>query len=245
MYKYRYNLTDLYLETAPISPEFGKLFTGTQVKLLTGWGATEVIFPPTYEPDHEDWEYVCFHEEASGFEFRHFDTDRYQLIVKRDDSLTKPPQSTFKSFPTWTEHYVKDLFTPHPVKKHHWKFVGRIDNNIILSVGQNINPQTLELAIAKHPLVKSATMLGTGRPRPCLILELYSHDDTEAQIDATWPVIEEASKGRAGYDVLERSSIIVAKQDKPIPLNIKGDIKRPVLYTLYKDEMDAYYSVAK
>lgn len=218
------------------------MFAGQQVKLLSGWGATEVMFPPTFETDHEDWEYLCFHEEASGFKFQHFDTDRYELIVVRDDSLTKPPQSTFKSFPTWTEHHVKDLFTPHPTKKHHWKFVGRCDNNIILSVGQNINPEAFEVAIAKHPLVKSATMLGNGRPRPCLILELYSYENTEAQIDAIWPIIEEAFKGRAGYDVVQRSNIIVAKQDKPIPLNIKGGIKRPVLYTLYKEEMDACYT---
>lgn len=200
-----------------------------------------VSMPPMQ--DKKDWEYIDICTEETGIQARHFHDDLYELVVVRDDTLPVP-QPTFQSFPDKQEHHVGDLFTRHASKENLWKFAGRVDDNIVLTVGQNINPKEFEQEMAKHRLVQSVTMLGNGRPSPCLIIQLRDNDaDAGAQVDELWPVMQKALVGRAGYDHVARSRIIVASPSKPLPINPKGNVKRNAVYSLYKDEIEQCYQI--
>lgn len=235
---------------APLSPQFGQLLAD-KVRIASVWGATELPCMPCYSTDAADWEYFCFDSVSSGIEWRHFAEDKYELVFIRDDTLKTPPQLIFKVFPTEQREYtLKDVFTPHPTKPNHWKFAGRVDDTIILSNAVNINPAHFETAVNKNPFVRSATILGNGRPKPCLILELHNDYDAtngdlemkvNMQMDQIWPTIEAAMAGGERFARIERDMVIVATKNKPLPRNIKGGIKRNVLDSLYGEEMDSLY----
>ncbi|KAM4067304.1 AMP-binding enzyme [Hirsutella rhossiliensis] len=184
----------------PLAPHVAEQLVG-HVCLTTIWGATEMPWTPCYRVDDADCEYMCIDDKTLGIEWRHFSGNNHELVVVRDDTLPRQ-QLIFQVFPDEKEHSMKDLFIRHQTKPHHWKFAGRADDNIILTNGQNINPTGFEEAVSKHELVKSVVVLGTGRPSPCMVLELHDETDSELQVDQIWPTVQAALRGRQTYDLV-------------------------------------------
>lgn len=226
--------------TAAISTKLAQELIG-HVQLAPSYVATEIPFFQLHAADPDAWEYVCIDSKAHGIEWRHFADEKYQLVFVRDDSLSLPPQCIFQVLPDKQEHGMGDLFSPHPTKPHHWRFAGRVDDIIILSLAQNINPIPFEQQVGKHERVKAVAMLGNGRLTPCLVLELYDTVNAEAQLDEIWSAMEKAWEGASNYSRVDRSRIIIASPGKPIPKSVKGGIKRKNLETLYEKEIDAVY----
>ncbi len=211
------------------------------VHLAPSYAATEVPFLQLHAVDSDAWEYICLDSKAHGIDWRHFIDDKYELIYVRDDSLSHPPQTIFHVFPHKQEHSMGDLFSPHPSKPHHWRFAGRVDDVIILSTAANINPIGFENQVSKHDMVKAVAVLGTGRPSPCMVLELHDATNAEAQLDEIWTAMEKAWDGASAYSRTDRSRVIIAAPEKPIPKNFKGGVKRKELQSLYEKEIEAVY----
>lgn len=166
--------------------------------------------------------------------------DKFELVFIRDDTLKLPPQVIFQIFPGKQEPSMGDLFSPHPTKLHHWRFACRVDDIIILSIAQNINPIPFE-RVRTHKLVKAVAVLGSGRPSPCLLLELYDRTNTSAKLDEIWPSMEKAWEGTLSYNRVDRSRAIIANPRKTLLKNAKGEIKRKDLEALYKEEIQELY----
>lgn len=239
---------------APLGPELGDVLS-KRTRLFPAWGSTEIAWIPSYTVDPEDWQYIKVDSAALGIEWRRPNSSKGQgeeededavvverereMVFVRDDSLQTPPQLVFHTFPDLQEYTTGDLFTPHPTKPHLWRFERRVDETIILSLSQNINPLLMEKEIASHPRVASATLLGDNRIRPCLLLELRSSDDdgVKAVEEEIWPFIQDVLSTKSQYEQFGRDDIILVDPKRPLPRGMKGTVVRSQAQALYANEI--------
>ncbi|KAK5257551.1 hypothetical protein LTR16_000330, partial [Cryomyces antarcticus] len=148
-----------------------------KTRLINTWGSTEVMSSVTHVVEAEDWEYVHVNPTYGGIEFRLADAEQglYKAVVVRNPDVElarlQPP---FWVYPQLTEWPMHDLFSKHHSKPNHWRHEGRSDDMIVLEFGHNFHPTYYETQIlSKNPLIRAALIVGSGRPRLAVILELH------------------------------------------------------------------------
>ncbi|KAJ3489739.1 hypothetical protein NLG97_g5935 [Lecanicillium saksenae] len=227
----------IYYVGAALDAELGAKLS-KQTHVCSAWGSTEIAFLPSYRLGPEDWQYVKLDCASLGIEWRsHGNDGESELVLVRNDKLQQPPQYVFSTFPELEEYPSGDLFKPHPTKQHQWRFSRRIDETIILSTAQNINPLLLERQITEHPLVRSATLLGNNRLRLCLVLELNNGCKASVVDEEIWPFIQQHLLDKSQYEQFGRDDVIMVDPKRPLPRGMKGNVVRSLLYDLYRDEI--------
>ncbi|KAM0716820.1 hypothetical protein Q7P37_007623 [Cladosporium fusiforme] len=143
-------------------------------KPLQVLGSTETH--QLFELDKDDMNEWCYHNyhPSLGIEFRPYYDGLHELVFVRDSEKL---QAVFCIFSGLDEYSMNDLYEPHPSKPNLWRYVGRTDDIIVLSNGEKFNPVHAEQLIVSHPHVSAAMIVGTGRERPALLIELKSNDD--------------------------------------------------------------------
>lgn len=199
--------------------------------------------------DHEDWAYVCINPLLNGIEMRPV-ADLFELVYVRKQECAEF-QGVFKIFPHLLEYSMRDLYSKHPTKPHHWKHEGRKDDIIVFRCGAKFNPMLHERLIAQHPKVHACLVVGTGRDKPAAIIELYPQyytEDTLAQsalMKEIWPQVRKANEVADTTGELEQRYIIFAKKGKPFEMGLKGTVQRYATTPLYAQEIeDLYTSIA-
>lgn len=243
---------------APLSPNIAALLS-PRVNLATLWGTSETGYLISQETDPEDFAYFCFDARRDGIRWEEIASKVYEMRYIRlmpnvpGYANLLHPQYVFLGFSNDQEYSAGDIFSKHPTKPDHWKHEGRVDDNIVLSIGQNVNPRAFEERVEKHPSVKSATVIGNGRAKVCMLLELEDSrvNNREGSFgfglgnefeNDIWPTIQRASQGMRTYEQVERSMIIMVTPDKLLPRNHKGAVKRGAASQLYQDEIELCYA---
>lgn len=174
----------------------------------------------------------------------------FELVFVKDERLSEY-QGVFKAYPHLREYSMQDLYSPHPSKAHHWKHEGRKDDIIVFQNGWKFSPIVHERLIAAHPLVQHAIVVGTGRDRPAVIIELLPEFQTEdrsqlsALLEDIWPYIAQANNVVETYSQLERRYVIFTKKGKRLPVD-RAEVQRKAVIELYRHEVDDLYtSVAR
>lgn len=152
------------------------------------------------------------------------------------------PQYVFFTMPHLSEFRTGDVFSKHPYKPGHWKFVGRSDDHIILDSGINVNPHAFEARVEAHQRVKSAKMVGNSRPCVCLLLELHSELPGPELDDEIGALIQQASHGMRSFEKVPLSMIVIVSPKNPLPRSFKGAVKRKEAAELYSEEINACYA---
>ncbi|KAF2210351.1 hypothetical protein CERZMDRAFT_99415 [Cercospora zeae-maydis SCOH1-5] len=111
-------------------------------KLNSSMGATEYGGIPQLPKEDGDWQYFKFDTESAGLEFRETEQAGLYEMVFLD------------------EYHSKDLFTKHPTKSGLWKYEARLDDMIVLSNGEKLNPVQMEGLITTCPAVKGCLVVG-------------------------------------------------------------------------------------
>lgn len=166
----------------------------------------------------------------------------YEAMVVRNTS-PEQEQPVFKLFPHVQEWSTKDTFHPDPERPGFWVYAGRIDDVLILSYGQTVNPIGFEQKLSAHPSVAAAVMCGSGKPRPSLIVQMrYPQTSGDrSSLDVIWPAIEECNTMFPPQTGIERSHVLIAAEGKPLPKSAKGTVRRVAAAELYRDEVDGLY----
>ncbi|KAI1350633.1 hypothetical protein F5Y01DRAFT_315690 [Xylaria sp. FL0043] len=211
---------------APLSSEAGRILS-SRTHVCNQIGSTECVVCTTHLTDRSDWDYFCFGAEQSGYDFRSTSLPgMFEMIVTRDDSK-RTFQAIFQHNEL-SEFSTKDLYSKHPSKPHHWKSQGRVDDVIVLSHGEKLNPVPNQSLISTHPLLKSVMYVGNGKPQLAAILELADGTstrlDAEQVAEAIWPLIEHANALSPSHGQLHKSHIIIAGSPKQIPQNHQGSV---------------------
>lgn len=228
---------------APLSSEAGRILS-SRTHVCNQIGSTECVVFTTHMTDRSDWDYFCFGEEQSGYDFRSTTLPgMFEMIVTRDDS-----RATFQAIfqrNELSEFSTKDLYSKHPSKPHHWKHQGRVDDVIVLSRGEKLNPVPNESLISTHPLLKSVMYVGNGKPQLAAILELADGTSTrldkEQVVEAIWPLIERANALSPSHGQLHKSHIIVGGSPKKFLRTTKGSLKRLQTTQLFESEIRDIY----
>lgn len=236
-------LKHVFYGGAPLLPEAG-LVISSKTHLCNQIGSTECVVFTTHLTDQTDWDYLCFGADWSGYEFHQSCLPGvFEMVLIRDGSKQNF-QAVFRK-----SHLARfstgDLYSKHPSKPHHWKYRGRLDDIIILSNGEKINPISNEDLIGSHPLLSSAMYIGNGRPQLAAILELVDHQletlDDNRIIEAVWPLIEQANALSPSHGRLYRSHIIIADVSKKFLRTAKGTLKRLQTAQLFEPEIRDLY----
>ncbi|KAJ7089700.1 L-aminoadipate-semialdehyde dehydrogenase [Mycena belliarum] len=140
---------------------------------------------------------------------------------------------------------TKDLFLCHPEHDNWYKYIGRLDDTLVQTLGEKTNPVPMELCIrGNSPYVAEAIVFGAGRPQTgCLILPSdLAKDLSHAEImEKVWPVVEQANAQAPTHSRLLPDMIEILPHGTEVPVATKMSILRPACYAKFKDVIDGIY----
>ena len=213
-------------------------------RLVNAIGSTEMYFiSGLVVDDPADWEYFEWDDSAGVDMEETSDPNLAEMVLKRDPSKTL--QFVFYNFPDLNEWRTKDLFERHPTKPDLWKYVGRLDDVLVLSNGEKINPINFEKALEGHPKIKGALMVGSRRFQAAVLVE-PRHDQQDSFDEADyireiWPWVEKANAEYPTHARVWQSMVVLATPGKPFVRAAKGSIMRNATNKLYEPELDRLY----
>ncbi|KAG9118738.1 hypothetical protein FRC07_006609, partial [Ceratobasidium sp. 392] len=234
----------------PLTPWIGDSLVKQGIRVRAAYGSTELGAPVVFELVQrapEDWVYVEFP-----------DYTRLVLIPQNDED------GTFELIMMCTPRHVpfvinyhakgesgyatKDLVLPHPTKHGLVKFVGRVDDQIVLANGEKTNPVPMEAEIIKCPIVRAAVVFGRERNQTGVLIEVedskldsVSGANSDNAVEQVWPFIEKANRDASTHSRIARESIIFSSLKRPLPRTPKGNVARAASLELYQDEISAMY----
>ncbi len=205
--------------------------------------------PVLLETDPEDWAYIAFAPELNGFDWRPAGENQFELVIVQRLQVVHL-QPTFAIFPDLREWPTRDIWTPHPEKSNHWRYIGRLDDMICYADGLKYHPAVEETDLCANPLIKSAIMVGDRKEQSALLLELRevanprTDEDRERLMNNIWPTIVEANALAPSVAQITKSHIIFATAEKPFVRAGKDTVVRRLTIDLYREEIDQLYAQA-
>ncbi|KAI1329023.1 acetyl-CoA synthetase-like protein [Xylariaceae sp. FL0255] len=201
-----------------------------RIFLVNAIAATEYCLFTNYVAKSPDlWRWFLIDSEIVGIDWRLVDgyNDVYRLVFVRKHT---PPafQSWFYALPDAQEFETKDLFRKHPTLRY------------------KLNPVKTEELIERHPAVKGALVVGSGRFPTALLIEparsLAGEEQKNELIETLWPTIVVANEKCESHGRIEKMLFFFTVPDRPLPRGGKGTIQRANAVHLYKHEIDPLYT---
>ncbi|KAJ1302971.1 hypothetical protein OPQ81_003262 [Rhizoctonia solani] len=234
----------------PLAEAIGNKLVNQGVHIHSCYGATEFggVNEVSDLDDLSDWDYVKFSSHVDARFVPQNDEDHsYELVfVVSDDHKPFEINSEIDGKPAYR---TKDLVVRHPFKQDLWKFVGRLDDQIILLNGEKTNPGPMEGEIVKCSIVHYAVMFGRERNQTGVLIELeesanslYQTKEGRAKaIDEIWPFIERANHTSPTHSRLEKHTVILVDPARPLPRTPKGTVPRAAALKLYAQDIEEMY----
>ncbi|KAJ7624518.1 Alpha/Beta hydrolase protein [Roridomyces roridus] len=231
----------------PLPKRIGDGYVDAGLRLLTVYGTTETSFIAAlcpYEEDAKDWAWFRVADQVNArWDPQGDGTFECQILATETHLPSVLNLSDVQGYAT------SDLCVNHPTKKHLWRIVGRLDDNLIHTSGEKTVPAPMENLIMSSPLIKAAVVFGHERLQTGVLLEMVPGSEIDVQNEARvaelrneiWPVIEEANAIAPGFSRLFKEMILFASADKPLPRAGKGTVLRKAALSLYAPEIDALY----
>lgn len=252
------NLDFIAYTGGPFSPAAGAILS-TNTTLRPFYGFTEAFQVPQLAPldPRSDYAYMEWHP-SFKVEMQPVDIGEeagavYELVLFNDDT-TQKMSALNHNFPnTQGEWRTKDLFLRHPSpgKEALWKYYGRRDDIVVLSTGAKFNPVPMELRLAGHPKVAGALVVGKGRPKAGLLVEMKvsleglkdPYENQEEKLpDQIWDAVQAANAECVREEaMIEKALVVLADAAKPFVRAGKGTVVRRMTERAYEDEMERMY----
>ncbi|KAH8689580.1 hypothetical protein BGW36DRAFT_352001 [Talaromyces proteolyticus] len=240
------NLSFVTTGGGALEPEAGDRLVEAGVELQAVISSTEYGFYPLYwQPRKDLWRFFILNNDLFGCDYRKTGDGVYEQVIVRNSQPSKL-QGIFYTFPESKEFETKDLYQAHPTLKNHWLHLGRIDDVIVFSNGEKLNPVSLETIVGSHPEIHRAVVIGQGRFQAGMILEpiQYPKDENERRelLGRVWPVIQSANKETVAHGRIARHMVIIADPSMPFPYSSKGSLQRGAMLKLYSDKIESLYN---
>ncbi|KAJ7446333.1 acetyl-CoA synthetase-like protein [Mycena latifolia] len=246
------NVDALIFSGASLDKDLGDVLTESGVVLRSVWGSTEIgpatMIMPRHTPHPREWEWfklskhVRFHMEQRD----HLKNVFQPILIPSDINFPPFFNTTYMDKPAFS---TGDLLEQHPSDPSRWRVYGRVDEQIVLSTGDNVNPLAMEAIITQDKKISAAVMFGKSRPHtgvivvpaPPLSFDTKDQDQLAKFRDLVWPVIEQANMEIPVYGRIEKHMIVVATASKPIQYTFKGTARRAEVLRLYAPEISSAY----
>ncbi|KAL9080224.1 MAG: hypothetical protein Q9157_000946 [Trypethelium eluteriae] len=224
----------------PLSKATGDILID-DVSLNSSLGATEFFALPLIRKDPQFWHYFKFNAEWAGLEFREVDGGLHELVIVRRPHLDLM-QAIFVTFPDLQEYHTKDLFSKHPTEPDLWKYESRLDDVIVFSNGEKLNPVTMEGIITSSPDVTGCLIVGQGKFQAALLVEAKRSPIFQVEVKSLkaliWPYVERANETCVKHGRIVSDLIFFTSPEKPLPRAGKGTIQRQRGNAIYKEEIE-------
>ncbi|CAM1502330.1 Fc.00g043140.m01.CDS01 [Cosmosporella sp. VM-42] len=215
----------------------------SKTTLLNVLGTTECGVLPIQLCGRQNWAYMSV-SPVLGHYYRQVSEDLYEQVIVRNPKLS-PYQGVFETFPQLNEWPMKDLYSKHPTEDNMWLYRGRVDDIIVFSTGEKLNPIDMEGVIAANPAISAALVTGFGRFQSSLLVEpttmLTNDKEKKEFLDVIWSSVQAANRGSPSYGQIHRNMIIYTSAEKPMLRAGKGTVQRKLTVDLYADELDSLY----
>lgn len=139
-------------------------------KVLPLLGSTETFNLPELLPRSEDELVYHYYHPLLGMKFDPVSEGLCELVFVRESEKERH-QGAFCTFPDLQEYRMKDLYEEHPTKPGLWKYQGRMDDVVVLSNGEKVNPRSAEQILSQLEGVQSALIVGSDHEQPLLLVE--------------------------------------------------------------------------
>lgn len=234
----------------PLSPQAAAILT-RHFRVVGMYGTTETgVFAKMHLSgawDAGSWNSFMFHPDE-GMDFRPVvgQGDSHEAVVVRNLDPEKE-QTIFKLYPDLKEYSTRDLFKPDAERPGFWLYQGRLDDILILSTGETVNPVGYEHMVSSHELISLATMIGTNLPRPALLVEMVHPDEAAdpAEEDHVWRLVEEANSAFPPQASIIRSHMIILRGQDRLPRSPKGSVQRKKVLEMFCKSIEKVYGVQK
>ncbi|KAI5926545.1 hypothetical protein F4810DRAFT_725180 [Camillea tinctor] len=164
----------------------------------------------------------------------------YELVYPRTELINRAYGFFHTNPQLETEFRTSDLFSPVEGKQGSWIYKGRRDNWIAMSNGLKMDPTEMENEISAHPDVTGALVAGSHRFRLCVLIEMKA-GSTASQLDAIWPIIEDANKKAPKFGRVPKELVLFAPDNKPFLRAGKGTIQRRLTVQAFEEEINKRY----
>ncbi|KAL8922141.1 MAG: hypothetical protein Q9208_005336 [Pyrenodesmia sp. 3 TL-2023] len=141
--------------------------------------------------------------------------------------------------------HTNDLFVPDELSgEGSWILRGRRDDMLVLAGGGvNVAAVEVEDMVLREAegLVRAAMLVGHGRLRAGLLVELLEVAEKEGAEERVWSVVEKVNRGLRDKARIAGEMVVVLDDERRLPVGMKGHVKRKVALKLYRKEIDQLY----
>jgi long-chain acyl-CoA synthetase len=230
------NLKALICGSAPLSAETQLYFMMLGIRVLQVYGLTETTAICTMD-DPNRVEVGRVGPAIPGMEMK---------LGEHDEILVRGPNvfSSYWKRPEQSAEALRDgwFHTGDQGEVNaagNWRIAGRIKNLIVLGSGHKISPEPIESAISKHlPEAQQVVVVGNGRGYlAAIVTGNVTAEKVQSALDVVNPELPHYKQVRAFYVRGESFSIESGM------LTVNGKLKRDVIASRMKDEIEGMYRV--
>lgn len=226
--------------------DLGNMLVDAGVNLVAHYGATEVgqLMTSQREPGDKEWNwlrpppallpYIRWTRHGDGYELVIADGWKSKVVSNQEDG----------------SYATRDLFVPHPEKDDRFKYVGRLDDWLILVNGEKINPVQFEHTMLSDEHVAEAVVFGAGQVTAGLIIVPVKGYDSLSEdefLRLVQPTIDAANAQAEAHAKIDREHIRVLRSDAAddCPKTDKGTVIRAAFYRKFEALITSVYEDAE
>lgn len=226
--------------------DLGDLLVDAGVNLVSHYGATEVgqLMTSFREPGDREWNwlrpspallpYLRWTRHGDAFEAVIADGWKAKVVSNQPDN----------------SYATRDLFIRHPSRDDRFKYVGRLDDWIILVSGEKLNPVQFEHTVQSDPHVAEAVVFGVGQVSAGLIIvpaKGYDSLSEDEYLELVQPSIDAANVLAEAHAKIDREHIRVLTSDAAddCPKTDKGTVIRAAFYKKFETLIKSIYEDAE
>ncbi len=226
--------------------DLGDLLVDAGVNLVAHYGATEVgqLMTSFREPGDKEWNWLRPPPALLPYLRWVQHGDAYVVVVAdgwKSKVISNQPDGSYAT---------RDLWVRHPEKSDRFKYVGRLDDWIVLVNGEKINPVQFEHTVQSDEHVAEAVVFGAGQVAAGLIIvPAKGHDSLseDEYLKLVQPTIDAANAGAEAYAKIGREHIRVLTSDavNDCPKTDKGTVIRSAFYKKFETLIQSVYEDAE
>lgn len=226
--------------------DLGDMLVEAGVNLVGHYGATEVgqLMTSFREPGDKEWNwlrppaallpYLHWTQQGDAYELVVLDGWKSKVVSNQDDG----------------SYATRDLFIRHPSRTDRFKYVGRLDDWVILVNGEKLNPVQFEHTVHSDPHVAEAVVFGVGQVSAGLIIVPAKGFDSLSEdeyLKLVQPALDAANAQAEAHAKIGREHIRVLKSDAAddCPKTDKGTVIRAAFYKKFQALITSVYEDAE
>ncbi len=232
------NLKALICGSAPLTPETQDYFAMLGIKVLQVYGLTETTGICTTD-DPDNFAPGRVGPAIPGIEMRLAEND--EIVVRGPNLFPGYWNRTQQTAEVLRDGWFHTGDQGEVDSKGRWRIVGRIKNLIVLGSGHKLAPEAIEDEIARHlPEAQQVVIVGNGRGYlSAIVTGNVNNNQVQAALDSVNAASPHYKQVRAFVVRPEPFSI-----DNGM-LTANGKLKRDLISTRMKPEIDAMYRTVK